>query len=70
MQVSLDQQLCLQEINNIGSTTYQNVCNGQLTTVPWGVGDWLVGSALFFVFGVLFLILAGVTLSLLSEMRR
>lgn len=32
---------CLKAISNIGSTTYQNVCNGVITKVPWGVADWL-----------------------------
>lgn len=32
---------CVKEINNIGSTTYQNICNGTLTTVPWGTANYL-----------------------------
>jgi hypothetical protein len=34
---------CIQAINNIGSTTYQNICNGNMNTVPWGTGDWFMG---------------------------
>lgn len=32
---------CVQSINNIGSTIYQNICNGELSVVPWGSGDWI-----------------------------
>lgn len=32
---------CIQSINNIGSTTYQNICNGNINTVPWGSMDWI-----------------------------
>lgn len=41
--VSLNQNYseCLKAINNLGSTTYQNVCNGTETVVPWGVMDWV-----------------------------
>lgn len=34
---------CVKEITNIGSTTYQNICNGNVNIVPWGVGEWLSG---------------------------
>jgi len=33
-------QDCLKEILNFGSTTYQNVCNGAINTVPWGTLTW------------------------------
>lgn len=35
---------CIQSINNIGSTTYQNICNGNISTVPWGSIDWIIVS--------------------------
>lgn len=33
---------CIQSINNIGSTTYQNICNGSSSVVGWGSGDWVL----------------------------
>ena len=32
---------CLKTINNIGSTTYQNICTGQSVVVPLGSLDLL-----------------------------
>ena len=40
---SLDQ--CLKTIENLGSTAYQNICTGQLVSVPWGFFTWF--SAIF-----------------------
>lgn len=34
-------EMCLKTIDNIGSTTYQNICNGTESIVPWGTMDWL-----------------------------
>jgi len=31
---------CVKEISNIGSSTFQNICNGELTVVPWGTSTW------------------------------
>lgn len=41
--VSLNQNYsdCQRAITNIGSTTYQNICNGTEAVVPWGVLDWV-----------------------------
>jgi hypothetical protein len=33
---------CIKQISNIGSTTYQNICNGTNSVVPWGTLDWIV----------------------------
>ena len=33
---------CLKAIHNVGSTVYQDICHGTLTSVPWGGIDWLV----------------------------
>ena len=33
---------CLKSINNFGKTTYQNICTGQVTVVPWGALEWIV----------------------------
>lgn len=43
---------CIQSINNIGSTIYENICNGTLHTVPWGTTDWVLGSIFFIVLGL------------------
>lgn len=33
---------CIKSTNKIGETVYQNICNGQLNTVPWGAADWAI----------------------------
>ena len=32
---------CVKNIENVGSTIYMNICNGNHVVVPWGVMDWL-----------------------------
>ena len=32
--------MCLKSINNVGSTTYENICTNQNYTVAWGGMDW------------------------------
>lgn len=57
--LNLDQktlEACLKQINNIGSTTYSNICTNQLTIIPWGIGDWILNLGAFF-FLALFIIL-------------
>ena len=44
---------CIKSINNIGSTTYQNICNGTHSVVPWGSGDVLTVVIMLTVIGVL-----------------
>ena len=46
---------CLKSINHFGSTTYQNICNGQSSVVAWGGLDW---------FGAVFLVVSGIAISL------
>ncbi len=31
---------CFKGIYNIGSTTWKNICTGELANVPWGLIDW------------------------------
>ena len=45
---------CLKEIANIGSTTYQNVCDGTSVVVPWGTLNW-VGMTVVATIGLIFL---------------
>lgn len=40
--VNLNLSTCFKEINHLGSTTYQNICNNTQSVVPWGVADWVV----------------------------
>lgn len=40
---------CLKAVSNFGSTTYQNVCNGVVSSVPWGGVDWFM----FIILGVI-----------------
>jgi len=57
---------CLKSINNIGSTTYQNVCDGTQSVVPWGTSDWLLSA-----FVVIFLILlATIFLGMITDTYR
>lgn len=32
---------CVHSVSNIGSTTFQNICNGTSDVVIWGALDWL-----------------------------
>lgn len=52
-ELALNQSKCIQEVVNVGSHTYVNICNGVSTTVPWGVGDWLSIGALSLLIGIL-----------------
>jgi len=43
LNLNIDQktlEMCLKTIDNIGSTTYQNICTGQSTVVQWGSAQW------------------------------
>ena len=39
--LSNNQSDCIKAISNIGSTTYQNICSGSASIVPWGSADWI-----------------------------
>ena len=41
--INLNNAECIKGIVNIGNTQYQNICTGAISTVPWGVFDWVVG---------------------------
>jgi len=56
--INLDSQTleqCLKTINRIGSTTFQNICNGQVSSVPWGGVDWILVLTLWML-GLAFLV--------------
>ncbi|MCK9370248.1 hypothetical protein M0R04_10110 [Candidatus Dojkabacteria bacterium] len=40
---------CIKSVKNIGGTTYINVCNGNISTIPWGHFQYIgVGLLLIF----------------------
>ncbi len=51
---------CLKEINNIGSTVYHNICNGQSNIVPWGTADWAAGIFISLLFVVMLIVLVSI----------
>ena len=58
MNVNLNQDVqtldaCLKSINNFGSTTYQNICTGEMSVVAWGGFDWILGGFLVVMFVLL-----------------
>lgn len=72
MDINLEQQsleMCLKQINNIGSTTYQNICTGESTTVLWGNSNWIgvVMLSLFVLAVVFFVISVGFMLIKMSQ---
>lgn len=44
--LNLNAQDCLKSVNQIGKTTYMNICNGTTNSVPWGAGDWILAGIL------------------------
>ena len=72
MDINLEQQsleMCLKQINNIGSTTYQNIFTGESTTVLWGNSNWIgvVMLSLFVLAVVFFVISVGFMLIKMSQ---
>ena len=49
---------CLKSINQIGGTTYQNICTGQSAYVGWGSVDWF-GALLILSFIILLFLFIG-----------
>jgi hypothetical protein len=49
---------CLKSINNIGSTTWVNVCTKTREVVQWGAGDW-IGLILVVIFFLVMVIIFG-----------
>jgi hypothetical protein len=52
---------CLKSIGHFGYTQYQNICTGEMSSVPWGVLDYLgagiLASILLLALGVLGLVI-------------
>jgi len=52
---------CLKTITDIGRTTYQNICTGELVTVPWGHVDYiLLGIGIFIILFLTFIVLKAI----------
>lgn len=32
---------CYKNYDKLGTTVYQNICSGEKTQVPWGIGGWV-----------------------------
>lgn len=47
---------CYKQYDKLGETIYQNICNGEKTTVPWGLGGWTL--SIFLLLLILSLIFA------------
>ena len=45
---------CYKKYEKLGSTTYQNICNGEKSQVPWGIEGW--GVFLLILLGIIFLL--------------
>lgn len=63
MNINLNQDIqtldaCLKSINNLGSTTYQNICTGEVSQVMWGGMDWAVGG-LWIMLSMLLIVMIG-----------
>lgn len=66
MDYQIDLNQCYKTINNIGSTTYQNICDGSAKTVVWGTGDW-VGNIFSFALLAMFVGFAGVVVFIIYK---
>jgi hypothetical protein len=57
---------CIKGVGHFGGTTYQNVCNGYVSYVPWGAVDML---AYLFLFGLLSTIVCFIGWGLIAIIR-
>ena len=39
--LAVDYSACIREQSEIGHTVIHNICNGDVSTVPWGAVSWL-----------------------------
>jgi len=54
---------CIEKANHFGLTRVYNICNGNVTDVPWGAWDWtlvIAGSALLGTAGIVVIMVFGV----------
>ena len=38
--INFNKSECIKEYDKLGTTIYQNVCTGEKTKLPWGIGGW------------------------------
>ncbi len=60
-----DYSECIKAISNIGSTTYQNICDGTVSVIPWGSADWI--TSILWMVGVLLVLAIFASLAFLSR---
>ena len=63
--IDLNATQCVREINNIGSYTVQNICSGEMVTVPWGAIDWAMHALFGGIVTATMFMLVGLTVMML-----
>ena len=33
---------CIKSVTHIGHNAHHNICNGTVTNLPWGAGEWVL----------------------------
>lgn len=61
--LAVDYSACIRDQYQIGHTVLHNICNGEVSNVPWGALDWLAFVGLGGMVAILFLFFLGLTLS-------
>lgn len=59
---------CIKSTSKIGETIYMNICNGSISSVPWGGADWII---FIFLCGMALCVLAllvGIVLMLVCDL--
>lgn len=64
--INFDFNQCVKKITDFGSTTYQNICNGEINTVKWGTGEW-VGASVLVILGLIMIVVLCGTVYLLFK---
>lgn len=49
----LNMAQCLRDVTRLGYTEVHNVCSSAVTTVPWGIGPWMVAAILTLVVAII-----------------
>lgn len=59
---------CIQTAMNLGHTTYYNICtNAPALDIPWGGGDWVLGSFIAFFFVALAVFVGGMGIAIIRD---
>jgi hypothetical protein len=67
--LNLNQAHGIQEVHNIGSTAYVNICAHTTQIVTWGVGDWIGAVAMGVGLSLLGLLVLGIVFMFFSMVR-